>query len=119
MHLGVLGCLWSSLRVGLRVSGGDGGILKGVRAGLSESDYSVRQITVYGKLHTESDFPLIFLFSVFGFFGFLNLGGGAAGPGMAINGRLGSGGFRFTEYHQNPGSGKPFRGHFPFSQNTM
>ena len=37
---------------------------------LSESDYSVRQITVYGKLHTESDFPLkfcVFESSVFGF----------------------------------------------------
>ena len=36
---------------------------------------------------------------------------GAAGPGMAINGFLRSGGLRCTEYRQNPGSRRPFRGH--------
>ena len=39
---------------------------------------------------------------------------GPSGRGMAINGFLGSGGFRCTEYRQNRGSGKPFRGAFPF-----
>ena len=43
-------------------------------------------------------------------------GGGAPGPGMAINGFLGSWGFRCTEYRQNPGSGRPFRGQIMFSK---
>ena len=35
---------------------------------------------------------------------------------MAINGFLGSGGFRCTEYRQNPGSRRPFRGHLFLSR---
>ena len=71
----------------------------------------LRQITVYGMLHTNfdnsRDFPGM-ISQVFG------LSGSPAGPGMAINVCLGSGGSRSIEYHQNPGSGKPFRGHFSF-----
>ena len=82
----------------------------------SEGDYSVRHITVYGMLHTKSDFPWEIPGMKFGIFGFLR---GAEGPGMAINGRLRSGGFRCTEYRQNPGFGKPIRDNFPVSSGTM